>query len=67
MPVTATTAARLATVFQASGCDFSVSILAARDGESEAADPSLTAHDPPRRRVVTTAQVLSCTSNWMRP
>src|SRR5271165_1993947 len=31
-PATATTTARLATVFQASGCDFSSSILTARDG-----------------------------------
>jgi hypothetical protein len=32
MPATAAVAARLATVFQASGCDFSCSILTARDG-----------------------------------
>src|SRR5271169_1140630 len=41
MPATATTAARLATVFQASGCDFSSSILTARDGLPGAAGLSL--------------------------
>ncbi len=37
-----TTTARLATVFHASGCDFSVSILTARDGLPGATDRSLT-------------------------
>ncbi len=40
-PATATTAARLATVFQASGCDFSWSILTARFGLPAAAGLSL--------------------------
>src|ERR1700751_782997 len=40
-PATATTAARLATVFQASGCDFSSSILTARGGLPGAAGLSL--------------------------
>ena len=38
MPAITATAARLATVFQASGCDFSSSILAARDGLPGATD-----------------------------
>ena len=42
MPVTATIAARVTTVFHASGCDFSPSILVARDSLG-AADGSLIA------------------------
>ena len=48
-----TTTARLATVFHASGFDFSVSILTARDGLPEVTDRSLTASaqhlGPPQR------------------
>jgi len=42
-PAMTTTAARLTTVFHASGCDFSVSILTARDGLPEVTDRSLIA------------------------
>jgi hypothetical protein len=37
MPAMTTTTARLTTAFQASGCDFSRSILTARDGLVEVA------------------------------
>ncbi len=50
---TTTTAARLATAFHASGCDFSLSILTASDGLPEVTDWSLTTSaqrlDPPQR------------------
>jgi hypothetical protein len=50
-PATRTTAARLTTVFHASGCSFSLSILTARDCPLEVADGSLkvSAHAPADR------------------